>query len=147
MALNNSFIRGRDVKAKIRQNGTPIIAAFKSISIEELADEVADDVNGEERSRFDLVINGYRIVLDGYTPDFALLDSFLADTANADAANAPLVKLVQFTFRLRNGGTVAYRASGNSSARSPFKVDAGDRKGAIMQNVGYRFQYFAPVPV
>lgn len=147
MALNVPFARGRNIRFSLRQNGVKRIAAFKTSGIEELADEGADDVNGEERSRFWIVTNGYRVSLDGYTPDFVLLDSFLEDTANDDIANPPLDKLVQVTVNLLDGSTRVYRLSGSGAARSPFKIDASDRKAAIMQSFAYRFPYMAPVTV
>lgn len=147
MAVNLPFARGRNIRFSLRQNGVKVIAAFKTNRIEELADEGADPVNGEDRDRFWLVTNGYRVNLEGYTPDFALLDSFLADTANDDVSNPPLSKLIQVTVNLLDGSTVAYRLSGVGSARGPFNVEAADRKAAIMQACAYRFQYMAPVAI
>lgn len=145
--VNSALTRGRNVKAKYRQNGIPVIAIFKSIIVEELADEIADDVNGEQRSRYDIVVNGYKVSLEGFAPNFDLLDSFLTDTINDDAANAPLSKFVQITTQLRDGSTRAYRCSGQNAARSPWKFDAGDRKGTNMISLGYRFPWFSPVNV
>lgn len=147
MGINTPFARGRNIKFSLRQNGVKVVAAFKVNNIEELADEGADPVNGEDRDRFWIVTNGYRVNLDGYTPDFALLDSFLLDTANDDGSNPPLSKLIQVTVNLLDGSTVAYRLSGTGAARGPFKMDATDRKAAIMQSIAYRFQYMAPVTI
>lgn len=145
--VSSALTRGRNVKAKYRQNGVPVIAIFKSIVVEELADEIADDVNGEQRSRFDIVVNGYRVSLVGFAPNFDLLDAFLADTINDDASNAPYSKFVQITTTLRDGSTRAYRCSGQHAARSPWKFDAGDRKGTNLIDHAYRFPWFSPVNV
>lgn len=147
MALSTPFARGRNIKFTYRQNGVKVIAAFKTNSIEELADEGADDVNGENRSRFWIVTNGYKVQLDGYTPDFAHLDAWLADTANSDIANAPFDKQIQVVVQLLDGSTAAYRLSGMGSSRSAFKMDATDRKAAIMQQCAYRFPYMQKVAI
>jgi len=147
MSLNVPFARGRNIRFSLRQNGVKVIAAFKTNRIEELADEGADPVNGEDRDRFWLVTNGYRVNLDGYAPDFALLDSFLADTANDDLSNPPLAKLIQVTVNLLDGSTVAYRLSGTGSSRGPFNIEVPDRKSAIMQACSYRFQRMAQVTI
>ncbi len=145
--ISSTFTRGRNVKVKYRQNGIPVIAVFKSVVIEEMAQEVADDVNGEQRSRFDIVVDGYKVSLDGFVPNFDLLDSFLQDTINDDASNAPFSKFVQFTTQLRDGSVRAYRASGLNAARSPWKFNAGDRKGTNMLTISYRFPWLSLVNV
>lgn len=147
MSVSNPFTRGRNVKISYRQNSVKVIAAFKSANLEEMADEITDDVNGEQRSRFDLVVNGYKMQLVGYAPDFAQLDSFLVDTANDDIANPPLSKALQMTIALLDGSTRAYRLSGMGSSRSPWKLDVGGRKETVMQSIAYRMPYMSTVNV
>ena len=147
MALSNPFVRGRNVKMSYRQNGVKLLAAFKSASVEEIAEEIADDVNGEPRSRFDLVVSGYKVSLDGYAPDFAMLDTFLADTLNDDVSNPQFSKAIQMTMQLLDQSTRVYRLSGKNSARGPFKVDVGGRKETVMQSVSYRFPFMSAVTV
>ena len=147
MSINVPFARGRNTKIAIRQNGVKIIAVFRTTDFEEIAQEVQDDVNGEDRSRFDIVTDGYQLSLEGYSPDFAHLDAWLADTANNDLANAPFSKAAQVTFALLDGSTALYRLSGQNSSRGKFKVTASDRKAAVMQGCTYRFQYMQKVNV
>ncbi len=145
MASPNTFTRGKDVRAAIRQAGAPVVAQFKSISVKEEADAGWDDVCGEDRSRPYKVTNGFTITLSGYASQFAILDSCLDYIANEDARTAPLPVQIAFKFSLRDGTQVGYVAA--QVVPDPFTVDSGDRKGAVMQSISYRCRYFDPATI
>ncbi len=122
MSVSSPLTRGRNVKAKYRQNGVPLIVVFNSVIIEEIADEEEDDAIGEVTARFDIVADGYKVLLVGYLPDFFQLDTWLADTANEDAGLPPTTKTIQFTIAQRDGTTRVFTCHGANGSRGAWNI-------------------------
>jgi len=133
-------IRGKDVTIRLAFNNAPLIVKAKTIEVNENADEITDDVNGEDRSELDIVTNYFEINLENYTPNMDVINASLAEIANQDAQNPQTRKIVVIRFTLRGGGPVAYNAK--QVTRSPFNLKAGGRKEAVMTTLKLRARYF-----
>lgn len=136
-------ISGKDVFASLRINNIPRIFRAQSIDVEEVAEEVMDQVNGELRGRPQIITDGFTITIKAYTHDLVLLDAWLEDIANNDARLAPTNKVLGLRFSLLDGTRKAYKAS--EITRSPFQMSAGGRKERVMQTFKLRSRFFDSV--
>lgn len=138
-----NHMSGKDVQTTYRQNNAPVTFNAQSVSVEENAEEVADQVNGEDRARHQIITDGFTITIKAYAGDLAVLDAHLADIANNDARVAPLNKALTFRFRKHDGTRAAYTAT--EVTRSPMQIEAGGRKERVMQTLKLRARYFKAV--
>ncbi len=138
-----NFTSGKDVLATYRQNNVPVEFRMQSLDIEENAEEVMDQVNGEDRGRPQLITDGFTATIKAYVPDLLLLDAWLQDIANNDLRLAPFAKSLGVRWRLLDGTRVAYVMK--EITRSPFQISAGGRKERVMHTFKLRARYFTSV--
>jgi hypothetical protein len=141
------LISGKHTRFTVYFNNQPFVVIVKTWSIEEVATEVADDVNGEERSRLQILTNYYKANFACYDDGSSnYLQNLLQSTQNDDAFNPqiPLNGGLLFNY-LSGSGTQAAFAM-NAATRGPLKVGSGGRVERVMHDLSMRFQYFNQVP-
>jgi hypothetical protein len=134
------FMRGRNARLLVQIDGVPQTIRVKRHSVDENATEGADDCNGEDRSRPFIETNFFELGFEPFAEDMALCDAWLGMLANDDAQVAPTPVTFALVFNPRNGTKRAFM--GRDCTRRPFKIDAGERTGAIMLPWGFRARYF-----
>lgn len=138
MAQNNiPFTRGKNVQMKLYNDGNPVIINAKNWSVEQNAVEVADDVNGEIRSRLDLVTNYFQGTVDIYESDEAVMNEIMKQQANDDAFAAPLQQSASIRKRHNDGSKAAYRCK--NMKWGPWTSAAPGRTEANMLTLKFRF--------
>jgi len=138
--MADRHLLGRDVKWIYFLNNVQVSFRFKDIDAEEVAEEIDDDVCGEDRSRSQIVVKYWTVSLNGYMPDTAMLDATLLDIANTDTGLVSLNKSLAVSFRLDNGKRVTY--VGKEITRKPYKLNVGGANQSNMQSVGFKCRYF-----
>ena len=144
MASNIPFVRGLNVMLKLYQSGAAVYFPCKVWDVEENSTEVSDDVNGEDRSRLDKVLNYYSISLDSFQFDETQMNMILAAQAADDAQGLPLAQTCAIMINHRDGTRAAYVLS--QCKFGPFKNSAQSRQDAYMMNLKIRFRYLKQVP-
>lgn len=139
------FISGKHTRFTVYFNNQPFVIFTKSWSIEEVATEVADDVNGENRSRLQIITNFYKVDFAGFEEGGGnILQNLLLSTANDDAFNPQMPLAGGLLFNYLNGGGKAAFALNNCS-RGPLKIGSGGRTERLIHSLSYRAQYFTQV--
>lgn len=134
---NIPFTRGKNVQMKLYNDGNPVIIAGKNWTIEQNAVEVADDVNGEIRSRLDLVTNFFSGTVDIYESDEAVMTEIMKQQANDDAFATPLTQSASIRKRHNDGSKAAYRCVG--MVWGPWTSASPGRTEANMLTLKFRF--------
>jgi hypothetical protein len=134
------FVSGKHVRFKFYLNGAPVIVFMKDTDIEEDAEEIADDVNGEDRSRLQKLTNFYRCQGQVFTPDKKLLEAWITNQANEDANEPQLDAAAGIRVEFLDGSAAAFVMK--KVTVGPLKLRIGGRKERVMQNLALRFQYF-----
>jgi hypothetical protein len=144
--MGEPFIRGRNTTFKLYFNNQPFVVKVKTWSIEEIAVEVTDQVNGEQRARFDIVTDGFKLMTDCYDDSSSnILTNIIAQITAADAINPALPFSGGVLFQYNDGLTKGAFTM-NGAVRTPMKVASGGRTEAIEHTVGARFTQFASAP-
>lgn len=134
---NIPFTRGKNVQLKLYNDGRPVVIDGKNWSVEQNAVEVADDVNGEDRSRLDIVTNYFSGTVDIYESDETLMNEIMAQQDNQDAFGAPLKQSASIRKRHNDGTKAAYRCS--NMVWGPWTSSAPGRTEANMITLKFRF--------
>lgn len=143
MATNFPFTRGLNVTMKLYSDGNPLFINAKNWSVEQNATEVADDVNGEDRSRLDLITNYYSASVDVYQSDESTMQALIDQQTNDDAAATPFKQGASIRIRHRDGTKAAYRLEGVKLG--PWSNDVGGRTEPNMLKLKLRFTKYVPV--
>lgn len=143
MAANIPFVRGQNVILRLYQDGKPVYVAGKTWDVEENASEIADDVNGENRSRLDKVTNFFSISLDCFQADQEILDKYIEAQDSDDASLLPKKQSVAIQINNRDGTRAAYLLS--EAKLGPIKLNASGRSDAFMLNLKIRFRYMKKI--
>jgi len=144
MALKNfPATRGKDCTMKLYSNGSPIFISAKNWSVEQNAAEIADDVNGEARSRLDLITNYFSASVDIYQSDELVMQALMDQQDNDDAAAAPFVQTASIRIRHRDGTKAAYILQ--DVKFGPWSTSVGGRTEANMLSLKLRFTQYKPV--
>ncbi len=145
MASNTNipFTRGKDCTMKVYQDGKPYYVAVKSWSVEQNATEVQDDVNGEDRSRLDLITNFFSASMEIYQSDETIMQAMIDQQTNDDAASTPLAQSASIRVRHRDGTKAAYRLE--NAKFGPWTTNVGGRTEANMLSLKMRFTQWKKV--
>ena len=141
------LISGKHTRFTVYFNNAPFVVIVKSWNVEEVATEVADDVNGEERSRLQIITNFYKSAFACYDDGSSnYLQNLLLMTANDDAFNPqlPMAGGLLFNYLTASGQKAAFAMNG--ATRGPLKVGSGGRVERVMHDLSMRFLYFTPTP-
>ncbi len=137
MSENDAFYRGQNVTFKIYQQFRPIYIAGKNWEVNQNSTEIADDVNGEKRSRLDIITNFYDASVDIFQSDQEVMDALIAAQQTADDAGLPLKQTASLLIEHRNGTKAAYMMLG--CCFGPWKTNGSNRTDAVMLNLKMRF--------
>ena len=134
---NFPFTRGKNVSFKLFSDGNPHIIPGKNWNVEQNATEVVDDVNGEIRSRLDIITNYFSAAVDIFEADEDIMSMLMAQQANDDAYAAPLEQSCSLRVRHNDGTKAAYRLKG--AVFGPWNRTMSGRTEANMINLKIRF--------
>jgi len=138
------FFNGKNVTLIFLRDSKTIHFLAKSMSVKENATLAADDVNGEDRSRFQKIVNGYDIKIDCYMEDVEQLKTLLEETAQLDTRTQPVDKGVGFLVKPNNATRAAFEATGISI--DDWEWNLAGRTDRSMLTVPVRAQRFDQVP-
>lgn len=136
-------IVGKDVKITFYVDNAPVVVKCKNINVEEVATEVADGINGDDRDELQSITNFFRISFSGFKDSPKLLRALLANKRNDDAGLAQLNKAVGIRFSYRDGTRAVFVAK--EMTLDPFSIDVSGRTERVMQQVKCRARYFDEV--
>jgi hypothetical protein len=139
------FVSGRHMKARVYFNGNVWAIKTKSMRVTELATEVTDQVNGEDRARFQKIIDGYEAEAECYDDgSSSILTNFIINQANEDA-NLPQLPLAGgLRFNYLDGS--AFACVFKNCTLAPLNVNIAGRSERTMHRVRFRAQYFSQTP-
>jgi hypothetical protein len=133
-------IFGRDVKLRFYQNNVPVTVKAKSITVEQVAEEVNDGVNGDDRDELQTITNYFRITIEAYKESATVLTALLASTKNDDAGITQLNKGVGLSFFYHDGTKAAFIMK--EVTLDAWSLNVGGRTDRVMQTVKARARYF-----
>lgn len=143
--MSEPFLYGEKTSFRVTQNGNPFRLKVKTWSVAQLVTEATDPCNGEDRDRFQTILNGYKCDFDPYTDsDGQVLATLISnqDTKDAGQADQPLAGALIFSYRnaTRQGFVLKQCTYGSWS------VGATGRNAPVMNKVTFRARYFSLVP-
>lgn len=134
---NIPFLNGKDVTLKLFNDNNPVVISGKSWTVEQNATEIADDVNGENRSRLDILTNYFSGSVDIFQSDVGIMDEIMKQQTNDDAGAVPLTQSASVRKRFRDGSKAAYRCKG--MVFGPWTDAAPGRTERAMITLKFRF--------
>lgn len=140
------FISGKHVKARVQLNGSPWEIKVKSTRVREDAVMVADNVNGENRSRLQKICNFYDVTLECFDDGNSsqILHNWLTNQQNEDN-NAPQLALAGgLRFSYLDGTAGGFVLQG--CTLGPLDYNASGRTERNSATVSFRAHYFEQVP-
>lgn len=145
MAQPPPFWSGKDLKLAFTFYNEKLVVHWMSVEVTQIGEEVQDDVGGEDRSRFDTILDGYGIRVDGKMEEVAQVKRFLEIQASRDAREIPKESAVGFLIYPRNATRAAFQAREVSLGLWSFKVSGRKERNDL--SVPLRARYFDPVSV
>lgn len=139
------FVSGKNTQFRLQWNATVFTVYTKTWSVEEVAVEAEDGVNGETRDRLQKITKYYRANFDCYDDGSSqILQNLITNQANDDAYNPqlPLAGGVLFTYQTGNSKAAFVL---NGCTMGPLKVNNPGRTERVMHSLSLRAQYFAQV--
>ena len=139
------FISGKHVIARVQFNNQPWNIKVKTTRVQELGEVVTDQVNGENRARFQKLTDGYTVTLDCFEDgSSSILENFLANQQNEDANLPQLPIAVGLRFNFLDGTAGGWVFS--EITLDPLDFEAGGRKERVNHKVMFHCRNFDKVP-
>lgn len=139
------FVSGKNTSFRLQWNQSVWGIYTKTWSIEEVAVEAEDGVNGEQRDRLQKITKYYRCLFDCYDDGSSqTLQNLIINQTNDDNYNPQLPLAGGVLFNYQNQTRAAFVLNGCSMG--PLKVSGPGRTERIMHALSFRAQYFATVP-
>lgn len=134
------FIKGQQSIFKFFLDGNEVILNSKSWSCKINVTKITDDVNGEDRSRLDRVVNYFEFSVDCYNRDMKILAAALQDINNDDQSVTPLSKAGGVRIKVLDGSRRAYVCK--EMIWDDFDISASERAPRTMSKISFRSRYF-----
>jgi hypothetical protein len=145
MATPIPFWTGKDVKLILLLEDKKLELPNMSVEVTQLGEDVQDDMNGEDRSRFDTIVDGYAIAIQGKQERCDQVKAFLQAQANRDNRQLPKESSVGFLIYHRDTTRSAFDAREITLGLWAFSW--GGRKERNATNVPFKARYFDSVNV
>lgn len=142
---STDFISGKHARTRIQLNNAPWEIKVKSCHVRELGTEVTDQVNGENRARFQKLTDGYQVTIQCYDDgqSSALLYNWLQNQTNEDANQPQLPLAGGLRFSYLDGSAGGYVLQG--CCLGPLDYDMSGRTERNMGTLTFRAQNFQQV--
>lgn len=135
---------GKNTSFRVYWNSKIWTVLVKTWSIEEVAVEFAEGVNGESRDRLGKVTNYYKFTFDCFEDGSSkTLANVLQNQANDDANLPQLAMAAGVLFSYNDGTKEAFTLGGG--ILGPYKGGSGGRTERFMHNLTGRATTFQPV--
>jgi hypothetical protein len=145
----SDFISGKHVTTRIYiatlagAGPTPWNISIKSTRVQEVAEEAADGVCGENRDRLQKITNYYRVTQECYdNTEAKLLTTWLTNQKNEDAVLPQLAMAGGMLFKFLDTSAIAFTMT--NCTLGPLDYNISGRTARNMATVMYRCQYFNP---
>lgn len=139
------FISGKHAQTRVYLDNQPWTVKVRSTRVEELATQVTDQVNGENRARFQKITDGYQVTIECYDDGSTqTIQNWLANQANEDANQPQLPLSGGLLFSYLDGSKGGYVFKGCNLG--PLNINVAGRTERVMHTVVFRAQYFSQVP-
>jgi hypothetical protein len=139
------FMSGKHTNFRVYFNQQSWTVKTKTVRVTELGTEVTDQVNGENRARFQKLTDGYRVTFDCYEDGSSqILVNFLNNQSNEDAnlPQLPLAGGLRFNFL---DGTAQALVLKNCNL-GPLDLNIGGRTERVMHTIVFRATNWGLVP-
>lgn len=137
------FIKGKDSTLVLFIKQVKVAALdVQEYTVKQDIEKIADDVNGEDRSRPDKVINFFDISLKCFNATGDKLKLLLGYDADLDVNQQPQV---DFGFQLKEIGGGGSQFAGEESVIDDWEWAGGGRKDRSMLTIPLRCRYFKPL--
>lgn len=138
------LISGKNTNFKVSWNQTIWGLYVKTWSVEEVAVEAEDGVNGEQRDRLQKITKYFRAMFDCYDDGSSqILQNLITNQANDDAYNPQLPLAGGILFNYQNATKAAFVLNG--CTMGPLKMNSPGRTERLNHALSLRAQYFATV--
>lgn len=137
---NIPFASGKNHKFVLLLNDDRVPLAPKSWDIEENATEDEDDVNGEDRSRPQKIVNFYSVNITAYVPDTTLLDKMIEYSNHLDLLVGPQESAIGMMVYPNNGTKALFE--GSELTIGAWKYASGERRSRSMITIPIKMRYF-----
>lgn len=138
------FVSGKNTTFRLYWNGSVWTVAVKSWSIEEVAVEAEDGVNGEQRDRLQKIVKYYKATFETWEDGASqTLQNLITSQANDDAFLPQLPLGGGILFRNQDGSKMAFTLKG--CTMGPLKTGSSGRTERIAHSLSFRAQYFNQV--
>ena len=135
---------GKDAVIRLFINGSEVVLLAKTWEVGPSTTEVADDVNGEPRSRLQTITNHYDGSISCFQNDTKALAALLQNEANDDAEVSPYVKTLGFNFKILDGTRQNF--IGRETVLGAWKINQSGRTERVMLAIPFRCRWFKAVP-
>ena len=139
------FVSGKHAISRLYIKKQPWNVRIKSTRVQEVAEEIADQVNGENRARLQKLTDYYKVTHVCYDDGSSqIITNFILNQQNEDANQPQLPLAGGLVFNYLDGSKGGYAM--RVCTLGPLDIDISGRKERTMHTVQYRCQYFELVP-
>ena len=138
------FFKGKDVRIEMLLDEKQLIVLAKSMEVEAVGEEIADDICGEERARLEFVLSHYKVMIEAMQEDLTLMKAFLAHQRLLDARTLPKESGLGFLVYPNDGTRAGFTAT--DYVLDAWKFSVGGRKDRNSLSIPGRCRYFDEIP-
>jgi len=143
--MPTDFISGKHAQCKVYFNGQPWNIKTETLRWREVAEEIVDDVNGEDRGRLQKLTSHFDIEAVCYDDGTSsqILQNWLANQANEDAnlPQLPLSNGIRWNYLDGTAGGIIM----TQCCLGPMEQNIGGRKVRVKNTVKWRARYVQKV--
>lgn len=144
MATPPPLMSGKDAVTIFMLGNSKVEFLSKTWEVKEDAVEAHDDVNGEDRTRDQKIINGYDITLGCFMENMRLLEALIADSQQRDTRTQPQDASLGFLLRPSDGSRKGF--AGKEITVGAWTWANSGRTERMMINFPLRARYLEKVP-
>jgi len=139
MAKDLPFLTGRRGVLKFVLDNDEVVIPTTKFGFKTVGTEIKDDINGENRSRYDYQLDGYEANATVKVRDVKLLRAWLKNQDNDDAGVAPLDAALAFRFAPRDGSRSSF--VGTEVTWDGFDWDGAENSATQSVSIKWRFRF------
>ena len=143
MATPVPFWAGKDLKLIFTFNNAKLTVLWVSVDVKQVGVDVQDDIGGEDRSRFDTILDGYQITVAGKMEKVKEIERWLEIQAGRDAREMPKESAVGFLVYHRDATRACFQAREVTLGLWGFSV--GGRRERNATDIPLKARYFDKV--
>lgn len=144
MSQPTPFWSGKNATLVFLRDSKKIQFKDRTWSVKQRGVDAEDQVGGEDRARFQTIVDGYDIEIEAYMEDVEELKALILDTADRDTRTQPKDIGVGMLIKPNNGTRAAFQASQVTIGLWEFNGNPGRTERAMLR-VPLRARFFDSV--